>query len=215
LSIWCAGLAAFCVSFGWYFYPTWQPKFLKDVHGIDYQYSEWVAGLPFLCGALGCLMGGRLSDRLIRTLGSRRWGRSLIGFGGFTGAGLCVLGTGFATHPWVAVVLLCLAFFINDLAIPVLWAACTDIGGRYAGTVSGIMNMVGGIGGVLSPALTPVFLNSFPEDYPAADKWKAVFACLATAWFIGAVAWLGINAGKQLLEEAGPKLSMGNNPLEH
>jgi MFS family permease len=201
VTLWGLCLAAACVSFGWYFYPTWQPEYLKDVYHISYEGSELLTGLPFLCGALGCLVGGRLSDRLVVATGSRRWGRSLLGLVGFTGAGLCVLGTGFVREPWQAVALLCLAFLVNDLAIPVIWAVCSDVGGRFAGTVAGIMNMAGGIGGMLSPALIPQVREALQGQYPPVECWRLIFAGLAGAWFIGAAAWLVIDAGRPMFRE--------------
>jgi len=198
---WAMCLASFMVSFGWYFYPTWQPRFLKDVYNVEFKNSEILTGLPFLCGACGALLGGRLSDWLVRATGSRRWGRSLIGLVGFSGAGLCVLFTGFAQNQAQAVTLLCLAFFINDLAIPPIWAVCSDIGGRYSGTLSGIMNTTGAVGAILSPALTPVLLGALPADFSPATRWMVVFACLAGAWFIAALSWLGIDAGRPLVVE--------------
>lgn len=197
-NMWAICLAAFCVSFGWYFYPTWQPRFLLDVHRISYKDSTILTGLPFLCGAIGCLLGGRVSDWAVRRFGSRRWGRSMIGLVGFTGAGLCVLGTGYVQEPWQAVVLLCLAFFINDIAIPVIWAVAADIGGKHAGTVAGFMNMIGALGGMISPAMTPILLEGLPADWDKVVRWQMVFAILAGAWFVAAAAWLGIDASKPL-----------------
>jgi sugar phosphate permease len=60
------------VSFGWYFYATWQPLFFKEVHNLDAGSSELITGAPFLFGAVGSLLGGWLSDVLIRATGSRR-----------------------------------------------------------------------------------------------------------------------------------------------
>jgi MFS family permease len=202
VSIWGLCVASFCVSFGWYFYPTWQPRYLKEVHGISMQGSELVAGLPFVCGAFGALAGGRWSDVLVRRTGSRRWGRSLVGVVGFTGAGVCVFATGFVADAWQAVALLCLAFLINDLAIPSIWAASADIGGRFAGTVSGVMNTTGAVGAFLSPVLMPFVLSSLPSSYAPADSWRLIFAGLASAWFVGAVAWLFIDASKPLPDRA-------------
>ena len=198
-NIWALCLAAFCVSFGWYFYPTYQPQFLKDVHGFQYKDSPILTGLPFLCGAVGCLLGGRLSDRLVRTLGSPRWGRSLIGVFGFSGAGLCFLAAGLVPYAWLAVTLLSLACFINDFAIPVIWAASADIGRRYSGTVAGFMNMLGGFGGMITPILIPVLLERLPGSL--VDRWKGVFLVLSTVWFLGALAWLRIDASTPLVEE--------------
>jgi MFS family permease len=201
LTMWGLGLAAAAVSFAWYFLPTWQPKYLMDVYGISYENSEIIIGLPFLCGAAGSLLGGRLSDVLVSRTGSRRWGRSLLGVGGFTAAGLCVMASGFVAAPWQAMGLWCLASLFNDLAIPVIWAVCADVGGRFSGTVAGIMNMLGGVGGMLSPALIPVVLAALPSHYSDAFRWRLIFAGLSVAWFVGAAAWLLIDAGKPLFKD--------------
>jgi MFS family permease len=199
-SLYALCVASATVSFGWYFYATWQPLFFKEVHGVDATAasSEISLGLPFVCGAVGCLVGGWLSDVLVRSTG-RRWGRSLMGMGGYGMAGLCFLASAFAPNAFWATVLLCTASFFNDLAIPPIWAACADIGGRYSGTLSGIMNMAGGIGSVTCPIFIPV-LNTALMEYPARQRWLIIFGVLSSAWFIGAIAWACINAGRPLKE---------------
>ena len=109
-------------------------------------------------------------------------GRSLIGVVGFLGAGGCVLATGFATSAWQAVALLCLAFLINDLAIPVLWAVAAEVGGQLAGTVAGVMNMAGGFGDILTPPLIPYVLNSLSETYSPDQGWRIIFVGLSGDW---------------------------------
>jgi MFS transporter, ACS family, glucarate transporter len=223
VTIWAICLVSACVSFGWYFIPTWQPQYYKDVHGISYDNSEIVTGLPFLFGAAGCLLGGRLSDRLVVWTGSPRWGRSLLGIVGFSLAGLCIVGMGFAATAGQAIVLLCLANLVNDMAIPVVWAVCADIGGRYVGSVAGLMNMIGAVGGMLSPLLIPVVLKLLPplpnlaakaaaglpllamtpDGWEPVERWRIIFIGLAGAWFIGAVAWVFVNASKPVFEEKG------------
>ncbi len=204
-TLWAACFASFWVCFGWYFYITWQPLYLQDVHGFqpDGWQSEVLTGLPFLCGALGAVIGGRLSDRLLPSLGPR-WSRSLIGLLGFSAAGACVLGAGFVSAAWQAVVLLCLASFVNDLAIPVIWAVCTDVGGRFAGTVAAVMNTVGGLGAILSPLLIPYALRELAESYTPTQSWRLILVGLSGAWFLAAAAWLFIDASKRLPQEASP-----------
>ena len=199
-TVWAMCFASVWVNFGWYFYPTWQPEYLKQVHGFESDgiHSEILSGLPFLCGAFGCIAGGKLSDTLIGLTGSRRWGRALVGLFGFAGAGGCVLLTGWATAWWQAVALLCLAFLINDLSIPPLWAAAGELGGRYAGSVSGLMNMVGGFGAIISPILIPRVLTRLPAHFSVQERWQWIFAGLAGAWFLAAAAWLVIDATKVL-----------------
>lgn len=192
-------LAAFAVCLPWYFYSTWQQQFYEDVFELKPEQTEVVAGLPFFCGAAGALLGGWLSDRLVSRTGSRRWGRALLGMAGFVGAGLCIVAVCFAATARQAAVLLCLGFFVNDLAIPTIWAVTADIGGRFVGTVAGLMNMVGAIGGMLSPVLIPVVLKNLGH-LPVGLRWQYIFAGMAGAWFVAAAAWLFIDAGKPLAD---------------
>jgi WD40 repeat protein/sugar phosphate permease len=156
--------SSFWLCFAWYFYPTWQPRYLADVFGFapDGWLLEALTGAPFLCGAAGCLFGGRLTDLLCRGPLGMRWGRAVIALGGFAGAGGCVLAAGMASSLWLAVTLLCAAFLINDLAVPVMWATSGDLGGPSAGSLSGLMNSVGAVGAILLPVLIPYVLALLP-----------------------------------------------------
>src|SRR6185437_10595590 len=97
------------------------------------------------------------------------------------------------------------AFLVNDLAIPVIWAVCADVGGRYAGTVAGIMNMAGGVGAVLSPVLIPRVLARLPAEHSGPERWRLIFAGLAVSWFLGALSWVFIDASKPLFKESAPR----------
>jgi MFS transporter, ACS family, glucarate transporter len=194
-------VAAFCVCFPFSFYITWQPTYYEDVFGLTSRESEILTGVPFICGAFGALVGGWFSDRLVRSTGSRRWGRAIVGMAGFGGAGLCILAACLATTARQATALLCLGFFINDLAIPTIWAALADIGGRFVGTLSGLSNMVGNIGGAISPVLIPVMLQRL-NHLPVVDRWHLVFVGMALVWFVAAASWLFIDAGTPLAEDS-------------
>ena len=50
--------------------------------------------------------------------------------------------------------------FGNDMAMPGSWTAVMDLGGRFAGTLGGIMNMIGMIGGLLAPWTIPRILEA-------------------------------------------------------
>jgi MFS family permease len=197
-TMWALCVASIFVNLAWYFFPTWQPRFFKDVYGISFTDSEVLTGLPYLCGALGAFCGGRLSDRLIRATG-RRWGRSIVGLAGFGGAGLCALSIPYVAEAWLAVVLLCLTFLINDLAVPVIWAASTDISGPFAGTVSATMNTAGCIGAFLGPVITGGLLGQGAGAISTHATWQRIFALLASAWLVAGLAWLFVDASKPLV----------------
>jgi len=197
-NMWALCICGIFVNLAWYFIPTWQPRFFKDQFQMSMEASEILTGLPFLFGAAGAFLGGFISDRLIRMTGSRRWGRSLVGLVGFGGAGVCLHTIGLVDQAWQAVTLLCLFTFINDLAVPVIWAAATDIGGRYAGTVSGTMNMAGCIGAALSPILTGIILG---DGSTAENPWPGIFALYSAAGIISGLAWLFIDASKPIVRK--------------
>jgi hypothetical protein len=91
---------------------------------------------------VACVLGGVLSDAIIRRSGNRRWGRRVVGIAGLSTAGAAVLSTIWVDNTIVLALLLALTFFGNDLSMGPAWAAASDIGERYAGTLAGAMNMI-------------------------------------------------------------------------
>ena len=83
--------------------------------------------------------------------------------------------------------------------MPIIWTVCTDVGGSFAGTLSGLMNMVGGFGAAISPALLPhVHEWLRQKQFDTRICWRILLAGLAMSWFLGAISWLFIDAGKPL-----------------
>src|SRR6266540_3512764 len=183
-------LVSFCVSFCFYFYITFLPKYLKDQFQVDYAQSQFISGLPLLLGGFACLAGGFLSDYAIGKTGSKRWGRSLIPIIGWTAAGLCAFAVS-QLHSAVAVMtLIVVAFIFQDFGVPSMWSLPTDIGGRFAGTVGGWMNSAGAIGGALSPLVA--------AQVSIAHGWNATFVVFGAVYLLGALAWLRVDAGSPM-----------------
>ena len=183
-------VVSFCVSFCFYFYITFLPKYLKEQFQVDYADSQFISGLPLLFGGLACLAGGFLSDYAVRRTGSKRWGRSIIPIVGWTAAGMCALVISRLALVLPAIVLMIMAFAFQDLGVPSMWSLPTDIGGRFAGTVGGWMNSAGGIGGMLSPLVA--------AKVSIAYGWNATFLVFAAVYFIGALAWLRVDASSPI-----------------
>jgi MFS family permease len=111
----------------------------------------------------------------------------VLGFVGFAGAAAMLGLSTQATSPLMAMVLVGLAAFANDLSMPGSWAACMDIGGRYAGSLSGSMNMVGQIGSALGPVAVAQVLKF------SGNNWALTFWMAAAVYAVGAVCWLFID----------------------
>jgi MFS family permease len=97
--------------------------------------------------------GGWLSDKLARLWGDLRRGRVVVAVAGFTVAGISILPGVLATDVSTGVACLTLAMAGLESTVAVSWAMCLDIAGDYAGSVTGIMNTLGNLGGALSAVI--------------------------------------------------------------
>jgi MFS family permease len=162
-NLWLLCLMYACGAYGWYFNITYLPQYMEDYHGIastDILGAVYKGG-PLWLGAMGCLIGGILSDRYIRRTGDRRWGRRLFGVAGHTLCAISYVGCIYVPRDSVLPFFfaISLAAFFNDLTMGPAWATCQDIGRRYAAIVAGCMNTIGNLGGALGTYVTAEIIN--------------------------------------------------------
>jgi MFS family permease len=186
-SIWLLGLQYMSLSYGWYFYITWLPSYLREARGTSIKMGAMLAGLPLLLGGVGCLISGWTIPRLARIVGVNL-ARRVIAVIGFVGASACIFVFTTIQDPTNAMLVLGLAGLFNDFVMPAAWAACMDVGGRYSGTVSGSMNMMGNIAGAISP-LAIGYLLLWTNN-----NWSFTFYVSAAVYSLGAICWLFIDA---------------------
>jgi ACS family glucarate transporter-like MFS transporter len=153
LSVWGLILGYFCQGYPIYFYYTWIFIYLTKVRGLTVQQGGIWGMLPYLSIAVLAPFGGLFSDSLSRRFGKKR-GRSIaVWTGMFASALLLWLGSR-APDSLTAIVLLAGASGSNMFAAPTFWATSIDLTPRFAGSLSGLMNMFGNLGGWLSPIVT-------------------------------------------------------------
>ncbi len=149
--VWLLCMQYFCLSYGWYFYITWLPTYLQEGRHLTLGNSAMLSTLPLFlggCASFGCGFFYPLVNRWTGDVAKSRRVMAYIGFSGATGFLLLSSMMADATFAMIA---MGLASFSNDLVMPGSWAACMDVGGKYAGTLSGTMNMMGNLGGGVSP----------------------------------------------------------------
>jgi MFS family permease len=175
------------LNYGWAFYITWLPTYLREERHLALKQGAFLAGLPLFFGGLGSLFAGSISNRLAGWLQSvtsaRRW---LAGLG-FFGASICLLISLHLHNPLLALSVMGLASFANDLVMPTSWGTCMDIGGRFSGTLSGAMNMMGNIGGGLAPLVIGYILNY------SGHNWAITFYISSAVYFLGVFCWIFID----------------------
>lgn len=198
-SVWflCA-MYGFC-GFSATFFITMLPAYLKEHRGLAPSDEQLLSSLPLACGVFACGLGGFISDHIIRTTGNRRWGRRLCGLVGHACAGFALFCVNYVEATWALAALLSMTFFFNDLAMGPAWAACADIGERYAGTLGGTMNMVGNLGAALGTLVagslfgkTFILYSGVHETVTVLGN-NLVFFVFACSFWLASLCWLGID----------------------
>ena len=199
-SVWLLCIQYACLSYGWYFYVTWLPTYLREARGTSVKFGALLASLPLLLGGIGCIVGAQIVPRLAKRTGIIM-ARRIVAITGFIGASASIFTFVQISDPVRAMLLLGLAGFFNDFVMPAAWAGCMDIGGRYSGTVSGTMNMVGNIGGALSPLAIGYILTW------TANNWSLTFYVSSAIYLLGGLCWLFIDAHTPLEEQEPARLT--------
>ena len=184
----------FTYGYAAYIFFTWFFTYLRKVRGLNLRDSSFYTMLPFLAMATGSLLGGWISDRLTKSYGKRvgRCGLAVFGIG------LCAIFIALATQvasAKLASVVLAGGAGALYLSQSSFWSVSADIGGKSAGSVSGIMNMGGQLGGALTASLTPAIANHF--------GWTTSFLVTAVFCAFGSLAWLVVEpegkSGRQVV----------------
>jgi MFS family permease len=157
--LWLIMATAWCYGWGSSFYLSWFHTYLVKGRGLTEEEMGFYAALPFVLGAFGNLGGGFLGDHLARRFGLRT-GRRLVGSVSLAVGALLIL-TAVLTAGPVGVLALALAYGVMDCMLPSAWANCMDVGGRYAGAVSGAMNTAVQAGGFLGIVLFGYLVEEF------------------------------------------------------
>jgi sugar phosphate permease len=185
-TVWCLCGQYFACSYSFWFFITWFPTYLLQARGFDVKQSALLAGTPLFVGAFGSLVAGWVSPILSRRFGSAANVRRGMGAAGaLGGAALLVLAT-WLTHPYLAVLAITLVAFCNDIQLPGAWTACMDVGGKSVATLSGTMNMMGNVGGFVSPIVCGYIVKH-------TGQWHLAFYVTAAAYLLGAVCWLSMD----------------------
>jgi ACS family glucarate transporter-like MFS transporter len=176
------GYAAW-IFFAWFF------KYLNEVRGLDLKASSYYATLPFLAMATCSPLGGWISDLLTRRYG-KRIGRCGVAVAGIALAAVFIaLGTQVESARLASVVLAggAGALYLSQSSF---WSVTADVAGASAGSVSGVMNMGGQIGGAVTASLTPWIAHHF--------SWTASFLVAAGLCAAGSLMWLTVDPEAEL-----------------
>ncbi|VTS02414.1 MFS transporter [Tuwongella immobilis] len=199
-TVWLMGLINTCASAVSYFYMSWYPSYLKDARGVINTESGNMTTLVLIGGALGSLWGGYLSDWMVRRTGERRWSRSIIGATGMFISAIGLLVAPLFDSAWETSIVLCIGFTGGMLMIAAWWGVVADISGPHVATLFGLMNGLGVFGGAGSQFFAGAMVDHNTQVLGLAGRaaWDPVFPVYAAVACLGGIAWLMVNANRQV-----------------
>jgi ACS family glucarate transporter-like MFS transporter len=160
----------------------WLYIYLVEVRGFSMLNGGLVASLPWLSALLCTLLGGLTCDRISEARGRLAGARAVIMFG-YGMSGLLLFGAAKSHSRVATVAALCISVGALYFAEPAFWATAVHLSRENAGTVSGIMNTAGILGGVASTSITPVIVSHFGW-LPALGSGAAVAIACTASWFL-------------------------------
>ena len=172
---------------------TWTPKYLQDEFHFNLG-SLWYIGMIPWTGACGSvLLGGRVSDWLLKKTGNLVIARSWFAAAALVLTTSCFLLVSRAHSATTVIALMTIGNALNALPNSVYWAVILDTAPpSRTGTFSGLTHFFANSGSVLAPTLTGYLSATY--GYPA------MFIATSAATAIGTVAMLVVRPG------AGPRM---------
>lgn len=188
--LWYLAAMYFCYNYCLATYLDWFPTYLNQYRGYTLKRMGLYASLPLLAGTVGDLLGGWISDALLKRTSNVKRSRRIVAVTGFLIAACGIIPATLTNDPQICVVWSCIAFFGLEITVGVSWAIPLDIGGDCAGSVASVMNMCGNIGGAISPAALAYLVKGY--------GWNVPFLVASSLCVIGAALYGKIDASRRI-----------------
>ncbi len=142
-----------------YFFVTWFPVYLVEAHHMSILQAGFVAPIPSICGFLGGITGGVVSDRLLRRGHNLTFARKLPVVLGML-ISMSIFSCNYVAAGWAVVALMALAYFGKAFGA-LGWAIVSDTSPKAAvGLAGGLFNCIGNTAAITTPIIIGYIVKS-------------------------------------------------------
>lgn len=152
-------LGQYCINALTYFFITWFPVYLVQERGMSILKAGFIASIPAICGFTGGVLGGIISDYLLRRGYSLTLARKTpIVLGMLLAMSMVICN--YVDSEILVIVVMAGAFFGKGIGA-LGWAVMADTAPKeISGLSGGLFNMFGNLSGIVTPIAIGYIINS-------------------------------------------------------
>jgi sugar phosphate permease len=173
---------------------TWFARVLQETRGLSESTAGGLASWPPLVGAFGGVLGGIISDWLLKRTENARLARQGMTFAALVIGATVSLAAFFVSDPFIAVSLMSVGAFCGMAGGVSGYSIAISYGGKRVATVFAMMNMSGNIGAALFPIVVGKIVK-------LTGNWNYALLLFAAMFAAGAVCWAVLNPKGTLFAE--------------
>ena len=176
-------IAQYCITSLTYFFLTWFPVYLVKERGLTIMQAGFAAVLPALCGFFGGLLGGLISDRILKQTGSLTLARKIPIVAGML-LSMVILACNYVDSSALVIGFMTLSFFGKGMG-SLGWAVVADTSPKEApGLNAGLFNTFGNIAGITTPIVIGYIVQASGGSFTGALVFVAMNALVALTSYL-------------------------------
>lgn len=186
--VWSTAWAFFGYSWVLYTFLSWFPEFLLQKQHISLSSLAIAGAIPWLAGAVGCALGGIVTDWIGRKTGNPAIARKWMIVVCLLLVALLFSPIGIITSPVAAVALMALIVFLLYMTTAQYFSIIGDVvPSSRLGGVMGFVHLIANLAGVIAPTITGFLIGGANPNWTAAFGIAAVICLtgsLSVAFFV-------------------------------
>jgi ACS family glucarate transporter-like MFS transporter len=178
-------LGQYCITTLTWFFLTWFPIYLNQSRHISVVKVGLLSALPALCGFAGGILGGVISDRLLRSGRSLTIARKVPIVLGMALA-ITMVGCNYVNTSLAVMIFMSIAFFGKGIGA-LGWTVISDTSPKnLIGVNGGLFNLIGNLAGVTTPIVIGLIVK-YTGSFRGALIFVAATALLAIVAYVPVV----------------------------
>lgn len=175
-------LGQYCINALTYFFITWFPVYLVQERGMSILKAGFIASIPAICGFTGGVLGGIISDYMLRRGYSLTLARKTpIVLGMMLSMSMVICN--YVDSEMMVIIVMAAAFFGKGVGA-LGWAVMADTAPKeISGLSGGLFNMFGNISGIVTPIAIGYIIKS-TGSFNGALVYVGLHALLAIISFV-------------------------------